>query len=320
MWSDAEQAAGHGFAGVPFANTGVLYGLDGAAEGPHHAGQFVDLNAKVGGLDINADPATERIAGDPLAIANVYRSGLVNEANHLDEVAMINHGGPDPGIAHDYSPRVLDRGAAEADQGHTDNRVMWFGTDAAHRRPGWANEALFEMDRWLTAVEEDRRGLPLAEKIVADKPADVTDRCEVVGSRSPGTPGEPVCQLPGCRPGLARRARWPAARSPTTGSPAGSRPLDRGRLRRSCWSPFTDAEWATLQAVFPDGVCDWTQARRRAGSGRDVAALRHAAAGPSTAGATCPTCPPTPATAGRARPSASCCAASRHAVRRPPLG
>ena len=36
-------------------------------------------------------------------MANAYRTGLINEANNLDEVAIINHGGPDPGIAHDYA-------------------------------------------------------------------------------------------------------------------------------------------------------------------------------------------------------------------------
>ena len=100
--------------------------------------QFVDLNEKVGGLDINADPITERIQGDPASIENVYRTGLVNEANHLDEVAIINHGGPDPGAAHDYSHAWWTEERLLADQGHTDNRVMWFGTTPLIGNPDWA--------------------------------------------------------------------------------------------------------------------------------------------------------------------------------------
>src|SRR3546814_8597353 len=33
------------------------------------------------------------------------------------------------------------------------------------------------MDRWLSAVEQDQSALPLAQKIVADKPADLSDAC-----------------------------------------------------------------------------------------------------------------------------------------------
>ena len=63
----------------------------------------------------------EMLLGDPLAIANVYRTGLVNEANHLDQVAMINHGGPDPGIAHDYAHAFWTEERLQRDQGHTED-------------------------------------------------------------------------------------------------------------------------------------------------------------------------------------------------------
>ena len=51
-----EKAAGHGFGGVPFANTGVLYGLSALKAGTITPAQFVDLNAKVGGLDVDSEP------------------------------------------------------------------------------------------------------------------------------------------------------------------------------------------------------------------------------------------------------------------------
>ena len=37
VWTPAEKAIGHGFAGLPIDNVGVQYGLDGAREGRHHA-------------------------------------------------------------------------------------------------------------------------------------------------------------------------------------------------------------------------------------------------------------------------------------------
>ncbi len=261
-WSDTEKAAGHGFTGVPFANTGVLYGLGALQKGRITPGQFVDLNVKVGGLDINADPVPARITGDILAIANVYRSGLVNEANHLDEVAMINHGGPDPGIAHDYSHAFWTEERLMADQGHTDNRVMWFGPTPLIGDLDWAKDALFEMDRWLSAVEADRRAVPLATKIAADKPADLTDRCQVEGLETVGTPAEPVCRLPELqtRLGTPRQVAGGPVANDTVACV--TRALEREDFAYDLGGlpvVFTDEEWATLQDVFPDGACDWSK-------------------------------------------------------------
>ena len=142
VWTPQEKAAGHGFGGIPFANSGVLYGLKEVRQRPITPAQFVDLNVKIGGLDVDSQPTADRIAGDPGAIRRAYRTGLVNEANHLDEVAIINHGGPDPGIAHDYAHAFWTEDRLMADQGHTDNRVMWFGPTPLIGDPSWANEAL----------------------------------------------------------------------------------------------------------------------------------------------------------------------------------
>ena len=105
VWTDQEKAAGHGFAGVPLDNTGIQYGLGALRTGQITAEQFVDLNEKVGGFDIDRNQSPERLEGDRTAVANAYRSGLVNEGDHLEDVAIIAHGGPDPGIAHDFATR-----------------------------------------------------------------------------------------------------------------------------------------------------------------------------------------------------------------------
>jgi hypothetical protein len=259
-WSPQEQAAGYGFAGVPFSNSGVQYGLDVLKSGLITPEQFVDLNAKVGGLDINADPAEERIQGDPGAIGNVYRTGLVNEANHLDEVAMINHGGPDPGIAHDYAHAFWTEERLQRDQGHTDNRVMWFGESPLIGDIRWATEAFLEMDRWLSAVEADERELPLSTKIVEDKPADLTDRCENVPGVNmltlPG--GEVVCEQPTLQTRLSTPREVAGDDTANDRVACQLRPLDRSDYDFMPL-PFTDAQWATLEEVFPDGVCDWSR-------------------------------------------------------------
>ena len=253
VWTEEEKAAGHGFAGVPFSNTGVQYGLAALRSGQITPAQFVDLNVKVGGIDLNLDPTAARIEGDQPAIERAYRTGLINEANHLDEVAIINHGGPDPGAAHDYSHAFWTEERLMADQGHTDNRVMWFGPTPLIGDPQWANEALLAMDRWLSAVEADGSDQPLAEKVVTDRPADVTDRCVVA-------PGAPACSVEELQ---ALQTRFSTPRQEAGGPKANDNVACRlTPLDRADYGPvgllFTAAQWATLQSVFPDGVCDYS--------------------------------------------------------------
>ncbi|QIK67986.1 hypothetical protein G7072_18030 [Nocardioides sp. HDW12B] len=279
-WSATEQAAGRGFTGVPFANTGVQYGLGALQKGLITPAQFVDLNVKVGGLDINADPVPERLAGDRTAIENVYRSGLVNEANHLDEVAIINHGGPDPGIAHDYSHAFWTEERLLADQGDTGNRVMWFGPTPLIGDLDWAKDALFAMDRWLSAVEADRRSVPLAAKVADDRPADVTDRCQVEGFETVGTPAEPVCRMPALqtRLGTPRQVAGGPVANDTVACV--TQPLDRSDYVYDAGDlpvPFTDEQWAALEELFADGVCDWS--RPGVGQGPAETWLRYGTAG-----------------------------------------
>ena len=237
VWTPQEKAVGHGFGGLPFSNAGVLYGLSALKAGTITTAQFVDLNVKVGGLDVDSQPTADRIQGDPASIANAYRTGLIDEANHLDEVAMINHGGPDPGLAHDYAHAFWTQERLMADQGNTDNRVMWFGPTPLIGDPSWANEALTKMDEWLSAVEKD-------------------GSCEAALRQDRRRPARrrhrPLCRRParpGLRPGAAAgppdpaqhaRARRPADRSPTTRWPAScSRSTAPTSTSCSCRSPTT---------------------------------------------------------------------------------
>ena len=270
-WTPQEQAAGHGFAGIPFANTGIQYGLKELRQGVITPAQFVDLNAKVGGLDIDEGFSEERIDGDDSAIARAYRTGLINEANHLDEVAIINHGGPDPGAAHDYAHAFWTEERLMKDQGHTDNRVMWFGPTPLIGDPSWANEALGDMDRWLAAVEADHGTAPLAAKIVSDKPADITDRCVLAQTGQ-------ACSVEQLQ---AAQTRLTTPRQEAGGPKANDVVACQLKpIQRADYGPvgglFTADQWATLQEVFPDGVCNWS--RKGRGQGPAQTWLRYDAA------------------------------------------
>ena len=259
-WSEQEQAAGRGFAGVPFANSGVQYGLAQLKQGLITPAQFVDLNVKLGGLDVDRQRTDARVSGDPAAVRRAYRTGLINETTNLDEVAIINHGGPDPGIAHDYAHAFWTEERLLADQGHTDNRVMWFGPAPLIGDPQWANEALVAMDRWLTAVESDRRALPLANKVVAARPSDVTDRC-VVAELAPACDVEEL-QVLQTRLSTPRQE----AGGPLTNDNVACRlkPFDVAEYG-AVGALFTPEQVASLEQVFAAGVCGWSQPGRGQG-------------------------------------------------------
>jgi hypothetical protein len=251
VWTPMEQRAGHGFAGVPFANGGVQYGLEALKSGQITAEQFVDLNEKVGGLDMNMRPSATRIAGDDRSIANTYRTGLINETDHLDQVAIIDHAGPDPGAAHDYAHTWWTRDRLDKAHGNHDNQVLWFGPAALIGDPRWPTEALLAMDRWLTAVERDGSKRSLQRKIVADRPADVHDRC-TYGVRVEPADGACVRQA---------ETRFGTPRE-VAGGPAVNDIL-KCRLKQPSRGDYgllglTDAQFDRLRAVFPDGVCNWS--------------------------------------------------------------
>ena len=243
VWTDVERRAGRGFAGAPFGNVGVQYGLDALRQGLITPAQFIDLNEKVGGFGIDAEQVPERLAGDDESIANAYRSGAINEGNNLDQVAIIDHAGPDPGLAHDYVHTWWMRDRLEREQGHLGNFVLWFGPTPLIGDVDWATEAMLAMDRWLTAVEADTSNKPLAEKIVDDKPEDITDRCTAS-----------VCEQ-------YVATRYETPRSVADGPKEGDankcqlRPL----LREDYPLAITDTDFARLQEIFPTGVCDWSK-------------------------------------------------------------
>jgi hypothetical protein len=117
VWIPAEQEVGHGFAGLPLDNVGVQYGLEAMKNGLITTEQFVDLNDKIGGGDIDITPTPERLKADQPALLNAYRSGSVNSTNNLDRVAVVDLRGPDPGAFHDAYRSWAIRARLEREHG-----------------------------------------------------------------------------------------------------------------------------------------------------------------------------------------------------------
>jgi hypothetical protein len=255
VWSENERKLGHGFAGLPIGNRGIQYGLRPLEMGLITAEQFLDLNEKVGGLTIDDRAVPQRTAGDDASIANAYRSGAIDEANNLSGVAIIDAAGPDPGAAHDTVHTWWLRNRLQRAQGYHTNDVIWWGPTALIGDPSWPAQALTGMDKWLTAVEADHSARSRAQKIVSDRPAEVHDRCKYL-NEAEGLPTEEAC------PPATTQARYGTPRT-AAGEEGEAGDINKCTLKPLARSDypatvlFTEAQWARLKAIFPEGVCDW---------------------------------------------------------------
>ena len=243
--------SGDGFAGRPWDTTGVEYGRKALMAGKITAAQFVDVNTKIGGRDIDYEPQPARAAADQPALMRAYRSGAVDQGTNLDQVAIIDLRGPDPGAFHDVYRTYAMRARLEREHGTAANQLLWRGSVPLFGDPNFESEAIVAMDKWLAAIEADSRDVPVAQKILEDRPADVTDRCtDGAGTEMPSSYCDAVVQS-------YSTARIEAG-MPFTDDVI---KCNLKPLQRSSYFPilFSDAQWAQLQAAFPTGVCDYSQ-------------------------------------------------------------
>ncbi|MGF2685525.1 DUF6351 family protein [Marinobacter sp. DUT-3] len=176
-WSPNEQLLSRGFAGIPLDNTGVQYGLKALQDGVITGDQFLAVNRDIGGLDVDINYQPERIAADPEALENAYRTGAVNTAENLANVPIIDLRGPDPGIAHDAFHSWQVRARLQETQGHARNHVIWYGAFPLAGDTIFTTEALLVMDQWLAGIEADQEATPVPNKVIANKPVTARDRC-----------------------------------------------------------------------------------------------------------------------------------------------
>jgi hypothetical protein len=241
-----------GFAGRPLDNVGVQYGLNALASGAITPAQFVDLNAKVGGADIDANPTPGRVAADEPALSYAYRSGSINETNNLRDTAIIDLRGTDQGEFHDVYRAFAMRARLEQQNGTFANQVIWQGVVPLLGDVNYTTDGLVAMNRWLDAVDADTRAVPRSQKVIEDKPADIHDQC--TDGAGLVIPSAEACQL--INPVFATPRMVAGESIATDVNKCQLKPLrrtDYGTVQ------FTDAQWASLQQAFPTGVCDWSE-------------------------------------------------------------
>ncbi|HVT63728.1 MAG TPA: DUF6351 family protein [Mycobacteriales bacterium] len=237
-----------GFANRPFGNDGIQYGLQGLLNGEISPAAFVDINAKVGGLTQDDTYQKARSTPDLIGLKRAYRSGAVDSANNLNRVAIIDLRGPDPGAFHDVYRTYAMRARLLRDFGTAANQVLWRGLAPLIGDARYADEAVLAMDRWLAQVNADHRSIPLSQKIIVDKPYDLTDRCtDGAGVDLPVEACDEAVQAYGT-PRMS------------AGMPMSDDILEcqLQPLRRSSYPvQFTVSQWQQLKETFPHGVCNY---------------------------------------------------------------
>jgi hypothetical protein len=210
-----------GFARGYFANVGVQYGLNALNSGQITMDQFIDLNRRIGGMDIEGNLTAERSQPDPIGLRNAYRSGMVMygggglASTAILNLDLANNEATGAGDLHLKFFHYMFRARLAAANGHHDNHVMWNGvadvaafnqdpnanpaTPVQAPRPAFTGRrniamvsALEAMDEWLTAVAGDRSADAPAVKVVRNKPSGLVDGC--FGASTPGAPDDFIAE------------------------------------------------------------------------------------------------------------------------------
>lgn len=262
-----------------FDNVGVQYGLAALRQGAITPAQFVDLNARIGGFDQDANYVPQRSVGDAGAIRRAYQSGLsLSGAGGLAGIPIL--------VSHYYNAEhdnyhlmwnsfALRERLTQAN-GDAGNMVLWrggvtiepgplsAGPDPSPRGQQFARvmaaKGFQSLVAWVEALKTDAAPGSAHAKVLRSRPAAVTDGCFVAETFGFIAGAQTFSRAPDSR----CNTLWPTFSEPrlmAEGPLAANvlkcqlKPLDRADYAAT----FTDPEWARLQATFPQGVCDWAK-------------------------------------------------------------
>jgi len=243
-----------GFARRPFDNVGIQYGLKAFNEGKITVEQFVDLNARIGGHDIDGNVVASRTVADPDALRIAYQSGRVNDTSKgmamvpMIDVRPYTEG---TGDVHDTVNSHITRARLVAANGTSGNQVLHtYEPGTPIQRVQAAN--LDEMEQWVANIARDNSPAKTQlDKVIRNKPAGVTDACYTKG-------GQTITDMQRCA------QMFPVYSNPrlNAGLPMGATTLKcelKSIDRKDYAQPLTDAQLAALKGAFPSGVCDFTR-------------------------------------------------------------
>jgi len=260
-----------GFARKPQDNVGLQYGLAALNGGTITVDEFLDLNEKIGGNDIDGSFVATRTVGDPLAMRALYESGLLNSGGGGLAHVPILHSRPYTDAIGDIHDRHRDftiRARLQRANGHSNNQVIWVGpprpvrsddapTPAPTQGTSLAPLSLDIMTQWLDAIAADPAKLS-AKKVVKHKPKAAADACFT-------ETGEKIIEAMTFESRGKCNTLYPVHSEPRmiAGAPL-TNDVVKCTLKaidiRDYPVKFTDAQKQRLQTVFPAGVCNFKKA------------------------------------------------------------
>ena len=251
-----------GFARKGQDNVGVQYGLVALNDGIITVDEFLELNQKIGGNDIDGNYTPERVTGDPIAIRAAYQSGLLNSGGGGLATVPILHTRPyadQQGDIHDRERDFTIRARLQKTNGRSDNQVIWLagrGENYQTLKVDMVSLALDTMNQWLDSIAADPAP-PSTDKVVRNRPAEAADACWDANGNKIVEPasfsGRGKCNT-----------LYPVHGEPrlASGAPLTNDVL-KCQLKPIQYSDykvtFTGAQKARMATVFPSGVCDFTR-------------------------------------------------------------
>ena len=253
-----------GFARRPLDNVGIQYGLGALNTGKITVAQFLDINEKIGGFDIDGNMVAERMVADPAAMRAAYRTGRLNQAQGgLGDLPIIDYRTfyddlPGGDVHMRFQTFTTDARLMKA-RGTTDNRVMLtqdrqYG-DFRLTSPQ-LREALTQMDQWLTALSNDTSSDTAIVKIRRAKPSGLVDACWTKD-------GQKIVEKQQYLAGKCNEL-YPSHSFPraVAGAPI-TNDVIKCQLKPIAASDYKAAmspdDMARLKKIFASGVCDWSK-------------------------------------------------------------
>jgi Tannase-like family of unknown function (DUF6351) len=169
-----------GFARKPQDNVGLQYGLGALNSGAIGVDEFLDLNEKIGGNDIDGNFVPQRSVGDPIAIRAVYESGLLDSGGGgLANVPILHSRTYNDALGdiHDRHRDLTIRARLQKANGRFDNQVIWLAPGRERNQTTGADLtslSLDTMNKWLDNIAADPAPLS-TDKVVRNRPAEAVD-------------------------------------------------------------------------------------------------------------------------------------------------
>ena len=203
--------------------------------------QFIDLNRRVGGLDLDAEPSLQRTAADLAHSGCLSDRPLLDTGGGLANMPVIDYRDywtTSPAATSTCVSLVLHPGTAVEANGTPANHVM-LEEDDRYGLFGMTSPvlrgALTQLDEWLTRLST-QTGPRTARSVAAAKPRSLTDACwsrdatarrieQTLSFDNRGECGRPHPAFP--TPRMVAVLLWPMTWSRARSSPSGP-PTTRG--------------------------------------------------------------------------------------------